>query len=289
MNSFQKWFIVLRAYSWPASIVPILLSGVYSYKNGWFSWFDFSLIFIAGLSLHLGANVLNTYYDYVNGVDKEDSDDIGIVKNLVSKETAFKVAFALLSISAIIGFFIVFKYSLYNFLYIAAFGFLLSIFYTANPVSLKYKALGEIVIFLCFGPLIVSGSVMIMAKKFIYDSIWLSIPSAFLIVNILLANNIRDDNSDSERGIKTIVDLFGVEISKKIYIALLFLSYFISFFILSFSKTSLILLPLLILMYDLFKLIKKGDYTLLVRKTAQFVLVFGIFFSIAILGLTEKP
>jgi len=283
MNSFQKWFIVLRAYSLPASIVPILISGVYSYKNNWFNWFDFSLLFIAGLSLHLGANVLNTYYDYINGVDKEDSDDIGIVKNFVSKESAFKVAISLLSFSALIGFFIVFKYSLYNFLYIAAFGFFLAIFYTAKPLSLKYKALGELVIFLCFGPLIVSGSVMIMAKRFIPESIWLSIPSAFLIVNILLSNNIRDDKTDSERGIKTIVDVLGVETSKRTYISLLFLSYFISLFILSFSKTSLMLLPSLILMYDLFRIVERGDYALLVRKTAQFVLAFGVLFSIAII------
>lgn len=283
MSSFKKWFIILRAYSWPASIVPIVISGVYSYKNGWFNWFDFMLIFTAGLSLHLGANVLNTYYDYKNNVDDENSDDIGIVKGLISPDTAFKTAAILLVLSALIGFFLVFKYSLWSFLIIAAIGFLLAVFYTANPLSLKYKALGEIVIFLCFGPLIVSGSVMIMAKSFVPYSLLLSLPSALLIVNILLANNIRDDKSDTEKGIKTIVDIFGIDISKKIYIMLLFTSYLIALFLLSFSKTSIILLPSLVLMYDLFKIVDKGDYVILVRKTAQFVLAFGLLFSFAII------
>ncbi len=282
MSNFQKWFIILRAYSWPASIVPLMISGVYSYKNGWFNALDFVLIFIAGLSLHLGANVLNTYYDYKNGVDDENSDDIGIVKGLVTPKTAFIVAWGLLIFSALIGFFLVFKYSLWSFLFIAGTGFLLAVIYTANPVSLKYKALGEIVIFLCFGPLIVSGAVMIMAKRFVPESIFLSIPSALLIVNILLANNIRDDKSDTEKGIKTIVDIFGINVSKKIYISLLFLSYLFSLFLLNFSKTSLLLLPSLVLMYDLFKITEKGDYVILVRKTAQFVLAFGVLFSIAI-------
>ncbi len=282
MNSFQRWFIILRAYSWPASIVPIIISGVYSYKNGWFNWFDFILIFIAGLAIHLGANVLNTYYDYKNGIDDENADDIGIVKGFIEPERAFKVGLFLIIFAILIGVFIVLKYSLWQLLPVAIIGIFLAVFYTANPISLKYKALGEVVIFLCFGPLIVSGSVMIMAKRFIAESIWLSIPSALLIVNILLANNMRDDLTDSKRGIKTIVDIFGIEASKKIYIFLIFFSYISALFIIGFSFSNIILLPSVIFIYDLMKLATKNEFTLLVRKTAQFVLIFGILFSIAI-------
>lgn len=282
MNSFKKWFIILRAYSWPASIVPISISGVYAYKNGWFNWFDFILIFIAGISIHLGANLINTYYDYKYKVDDENSDDIGIVKGLAKAETVFKIAILLITLSATIGIFFVLKYSLYSLLLIGIAGFFLAIFYTAGPFSFKYKAVGEFIIFLCFGPLIVSGTVLILAKRFILDSIYLSIPSALLIVDILLANNIRDDKDDSEKGIKTIVDVIGVEKSKMLYIFLLLSSYIISIMILRFSINSILLLPLLFPGFELIKLIEKKDYVLLVRKTAQVVLIFGILFSIAI-------
>ncbi|MEF3279884.1 MAG: prenyltransferase [Elusimicrobiota bacterium] len=283
MSTFKKWFIVLRAYSWPASIVPIIISGVYSYKNGWFNWFDFIFIFIAGLSIHLGANVLNTYYDYKNNIDDENSDDIGIVKKFISADTAFKLGYGLILIGVFIGMFLVFKYSLYSFLPIAIIGVLLAIFYTANPVSLKYRAFGELVIFLCFGPLIVSGSVMIMAKRFVLESVALSIPAALLIVDILLANNIRDDKSDSEKGIKTIVDILGINLSRYIYIFLLFLSYISALVFLNFSTSSLVLLLSILVVYEIFKLLKKQDYGSVVRKTAQLVLIFGILFSIAII------
>jgi 1,4-dihydroxy-2-naphthoate octaprenyltransferase len=123
MSLFKRWAIILRLYALPASVVPITISGVYSYKRGWFNWFDFFIILFAGIFLHLGANLLNTYYDYINGVDKEDSDDIAIVKGFISKENAFKLSILLLLIASVIGLFLVFKYSLYSFLYIAAFGF----------------------------------------------------------------------------------------------------------------------------------------------------------------------
>jgi 1,4-dihydroxy-2-naphthoate octaprenyltransferase len=282
ISLFRRWGIILRLYSLSASVVPILISGVYSYKCGWFNWFDFLMILFAGIFLHLGANLLNTYYDYINGVDKEDSDDIAIVKGFISKENAFKLSILLLLIASIMGLFIVFKYSLYSFLYIAALGFFLAIFYTAGPFSFKYRALGEIVIFLCFGPLIVSGSVMIMAKKFISESIILSIPSSFLIVNILLANNIRDDKSDTERGIKTIVDIIGVEKAKKLYILLLIISYIVSFFIVDFSLSLIVLLFSSFPAINLFKLLKENDYKNLVRKTAEFVGIFGVLFSVSL-------
>lgn len=282
MNGLKKWMIILRAYSWPASVVPIGISAVYSYKKGWFNWFDFFLIFTAGVSLHLGANLLNTYYDYVNKVDDENSDDIGIVRGLIEPGKAFFIAAVIILISTFIGLWIVFNYKLYPLLIISTIGFFLAIFYTANPLSLKYKALGELVIFLCFGPLIVSGSVMIFAKKFILESLWLSLPSAFLIVNILLANNIRDDKSDSEKGIKTIVDLIGVESSKKLYLLLLFFSYISAMAFLKFSMASFIILFSLLFSIGLIKLIEKQDFVMLVRQTAAFVLMFGILFSVAI-------
>lgn len=283
MNFFKKWCIILRAYSWPASIVPMVVSGVYSYKNGWFNWFDFSLIFVAGLSIHIAANLLNTYYDYKNGVDDESSDDIGIVKGLVSPSTAFSLSVFLFLLGAGIGLFIIFKYSLYNLLWICVTGFLLAVLYTANPFSLKYRALGEIVIFLCFGPLIVTGSVMIMAKKFILDSLYLSLPTALLIVNILLANNMRDDSSDSKKGIKTAVDVFGIKTAKNIYLFFLMLSFAIAFIFLNFSMASAVLILGLFFTYKLFKIVRVADYSTLVIETSKFVLIFGLLFSVAII------
>ncbi|MBP7796383.1 MAG: prenyltransferase [Elusimicrobiales bacterium] len=282
MSLFKRWCIVLRAYSWPASIVPMVISGVYSYKNGWFNWFDFCLVFFAGLSIHIGANLLNTYYDYRNGVDDESSDDIGIVKGLITPSNAFLLSLLLFSLGAVIGLFIIFKYSLYNLLWICVSGFLLAIIYTANPFSLKYRALGEIVIFLCFGPLIVTGSVMIMAKKFILDSLYLSLPTALLIVNILLANNMRDDSSDSQKGIKTAVDVFGIKAAKNIYLLFLLLSFVIAFFFLNFSMASAVLIIGLFSAYNLFKVLRVADYSALVRETSKFVLIFGFLFSVAI-------
>jgi len=283
MRTFDKWFVILRLYALPASIVPLMIAGVYSYKNGFFNFFAFALIFFAGIFIHLSGNLFNTYYDYINGIDDVNSDDIAITRGLIKARDVLKLSFLFMSLSAFIGIFLVLKYSLYNLFYIAIPGFFLTFFYTAKPIAFKYKAFGELVIFMCFGPLIVGGSVLILAKKFIPEAFLYSLPSAFLIVNILLANNIRDDEGDSKKGIKTIVDVFGLDFSKKLYISFIFLSYITAIMLINFSLSLLFLIPSFIPAFNLLKILKNGDFSILVRKTAQFVLLFGILFSLALM------
>lgn len=283
MNSFKKWFIILRAYSWPASIVPLSVASAYSYKHGWFNFHDFFVILISGFLIHISGNLFNTYYDFVNGVDREGADDIGIVRGLARPENVLRLAFVFMLAACIAGFYLIFKYSLFNLLFIAVPGVVFTYFYTANPLSLKYRALGELVIFLCFGPLIVMGSVMIFKKDFDMRSIIYSLPSAFLIVNLLLSNNIRDYSSDKSSGIKTIVDIIGIRTSKIFYLFLHAVSYLVAFFIIGLSYGNLAFFICLPLSIKIIMLIKQSKYTELNRESAKFILVFGIVFISLIL------
>ena len=280
MSAFEKWFVVLRAYSLPASVVPISIAGIYSYTNGWFRSVDFMLVFIAGVLIHLAGNLFNTYYDFINGVDKDGSDDIGLISELTKPQIVITLAWFFVVISSLIGLFFVLKYSLWMLLPIAVFGIFLTIFYTANPISLKYHAVGEVVIFLCFGPLIVSGSVMIFAKRFVWESVLYSLPVALLIVNILLANNIRDESLDRDAKIKTIVHLLGIKGSEMLYIALHIGSYLLSFYITGLNLVYLILLPFTV---QAINMLRSKQYITLTRHSAKIVLVYGMVFIAAIL------
>lgn len=280
MSELKRWFIILRAYSWPASVVPLSIAGVYAYVNGWFKAYDFLLVFIAGFLIHLSGNLFNTYYDFINNVDRDDADDIGLVKNMTDPKTVLTLAWVFLGFALVVGIYFLLRYSLWLLLPIALLGLLLTIFYTANPFHLKYHALGELVIFLCFGPLLVCGSVMIFAKQFVFDSLLYSLPTAFLIVNILLANNMRDEVSDKKAGIKTLVHIIGIKNSIILYLALHLLSYALSFFLTGFNLIYLLPLPLTLI---IFKLLKNKLYSHLTYHSARFVLVYGIVFIVAIL------
>ena len=85
----KKALIIFRAYSWPASVVPVILGSVVAYNAGSFSAADLVLTLLAALSVHSGANLANTYFDFKNGVDKpEFSDDRALVDGLIPPAAA---------------------------------------------------------------------------------------------------------------------------------------------------------------------------------------------------------
>lgn len=280
-NFITKWSIIFRAYSWPASITPMLIGIALAYKKGHFSFLDSFLTLIAGLFLHSAANLANTYFDFKNGVDKKGSDDIAIVEGFISPEKALSLSLSLFFISALIGILLVFKNKVFLLLPVSVLGFLLAWFYTAG-FAYKYKALGELGIFLCFGPLIVSGTVLIQTGKVELSDIIASIPTGLLIVGILFANNIRDTNSDMQSKIKTLPQILGEKKSLYFYYFLLFFSYFTAFLFLK-NIYFLIFIFSLPFALKLVKIANKKDFVNLVRQTAAFVGIFGVNFVLAIL------
>ena len=271
-------FIILRAYSWPASAVPVILGSVVAYNAGSFSSADFILTLLAALSVHSGANLANTYFDFKSGVDKPGlSDDRALVDGLISPAAALRLTAALFAAGAVIGIYLSVKHRLPLMLGLGAAGFLLAWFYTAGGISYKYKALGDLGIFLAFGPFIVTGTALIQTGRVLPDALWASVPVGLLITAILHANNMRDINSDLDSGIKTLAGLLGPERARTFYRALLFIPYA---FALSrglwpavFTAVSL---PFAL---KLDAMSAGQDSSRLVRETAKFVTVFGLLFS----------
>lgn len=275
--------IILRAYAWPASVVPVIAGSVMAARAGSFSWLDFALTMAAALSVHSGANLANTYYDFKNGVDRADSaDDRGLVDGMLAPRTALLLALGLLAAGAVIGVVLSVKNRLPMLIAAGAAGFFLAWFYTAGAVKFKYRALGDIVIFLAFGPLIVCGTELIQARRFSAEALLVSAPLGLLIAAIVHANNMRDISSDREAGVRTLAGLLGPERSKQLYRALLICAYALTLFCggiwpPAFAALSL---PLAI---KLDALASRDKFSGLVRETAKFVTVFGLLLSAGLL------
>jgi 1,4-dihydroxy-2-naphthoate octaprenyltransferase len=102
-------------------------------------------------------------------------------------------------------------------LYLSIFGLFSAIFYTATPLSLKYKALGDVQVFLNFGVGMTLGSYIVQTKVFDWVPAILSIPFGLLIIAILHSNNIRDVKFDGTFGVKTLPILVGEKYAKYFY------------------------------------------------------------------------
>jgi len=207
----KLWGIAVRAYAYPASIVPVLLGNVYAwYVTGRFHWGWFALSLVAGMLYHTGCNLLNDYYDYKHGVDREGTyGGSGVlVSRQMSPREILIGAYTCLAFGTLIGLYFVWLIG-WPILVIGAAGLLGAIFYTTTPLSAKYNALGEPLVFLMMGVGMVLGGYVVQTHSLAWAPIWLSLPVAFLVAAILQANDTRDIADDRESGITTAAIILG--------------------------------------------------------------------------------
>jgi len=221
------WIRALRLFSLPASAMPILVASAYVFslhRQGLAdpAWWLLPLVAVAGISYHLGANLISDYHDWKSGVDRPDT--YGSSRLLVNGELpppAFlRAGFALVGLGTILGF-VMIHFTSWTLLWFGLAGCFGGVFYT----RFKYAALGELVIFTLFGPLMVAGTVFALIGEVPRAAWYLALPLACLTTNILLANNTRDIAHDRRVPIRTMPILLGIRAAKAEYALLLGTAY----------------------------------------------------------------
>ena len=128
----------------------------------------------------------------------------------------------------------------------------LGYFYTARPLRLvARRGLGELAIFLAFGPLLTLGVGYAVfkgdfgASEHFMNCLLLGIPLGLLTTNILLINEFPDMKSDAKTGKNHLVVTFGKKASRWIYLIFLLLATGASFYIYQQMGNNLLLIPTL--------------------------------------------
>jgi len=209
----------LRAPFFTASVVPILLGAAVAWSNtGHFEFLAFFLTLIAGVCLHAGTNVANDYFDHKSGNDEINVEFIRpftggsrlIQKGLLSPRTVLTEAIVLFAIGGVVGiYFAVTKGP--AILVLGAVGAFCGFFYTAPPVNIAARGIGELVVGVNFGILMTLGSYYVQARQFSASAFLASLPVAILIADVLYINEFPDLAADKAVGKNHIVARLGKE------------------------------------------------------------------------------
>lgn len=228
MTRVKRWGLSLRAYSFPASVIPVLLAVALAVSRGAvIVWWTLPVYLVAAVLFHAGTNVLNDYYDYRFGVDGPDDTDPthtisqGIVSPrfmVVTGHLYFALGFILGTVLATLrgpGFWLA-----------GSVGALGGYLYTGRRISLKYRALGDATVFLLMGPALVWLGYWALTGDRGATAAFAAAPVAFLVTMILHGNNMRDIEADGRAGVDTIAGRLGFERSKVLFDLLIGGSYF---------------------------------------------------------------
>ncbi len=197
--------------------------------DGDFSWAYYLLTLVAGVFMHAATNLINDYYDVKSGVDfKGVSTGIyrphPLLEDKLTSRQVMTEAIVLYAVATGIGLYLAASRG-WPLLTIGMIGVFASITYTAPPFKYKYIALGELSVFLMWGPLMVLGSYFIQSQAFSSSAVFISIPFGILVALVLLANNIRDISHDRSKGIRTLPIIIGERNGLRLYSTLVMFAY----------------------------------------------------------------
>ncbi len=221
-HTLKEWFMVTRPWGYALSIMPAVLAVAYVFFENSITpmdvnWWYGILAVIASPVLQAGGNMMSDYYDYKNNVDREET--YGSSRMLVNKQFEPKEVYwfsiSCMVIGNLIGLFLLFNTS-FHLLWIGVAGLIGSYFY----FFMKYRALGDLNIFIIYGQLISLGTFLVMTNALSWKMLLVAAAPGLLIVNVLHANNTRDIKHDGVSKIKTTAMLLGVKGSIIYYSAL---------------------------------------------------------------------
>jgi 1,4-dihydroxy-2-naphthoate octaprenyltransferase len=229
MNLYRNWFLASRPWSFTMTAISVSVGSAMAAIDGPFSWPFFFLTLISAVLMHAATNLINDYYDVKSGVDTVQAKTAHyrphpLVEGLLPAEQVRLVAYLLYTMAAVIGLFLTLTRGLAVF-WIGVVGLLAGLTYTAPPFRYKYVALGEISVFLMWGPLMVEGAYFVQRQAFDLNALLVSMPFGVLVALVLLANNIRDIDHDRSRHIHTLATLLGHRKGLYAYMLLMVLAY----------------------------------------------------------------
>jgi len=230
MNKFLLWIRALRAPFFQAAAIPVIVGTSIAFYQGKFSsLFLFVLALIANVSLNAAVNLINDYFDRPSdNINPQPTPFSGgsqvIQQGLLPAKAFLKGAIIAYLISLVIGIYLVYR-SGPVLLYIILIGFILNYSYTAPPLFLDYHGLGELIVFLCLGPLSVLGAYYVQARILSWEAFLASLPVGLLVGGILYINEFPDYLPDKTAGKNHLIVLLGQEKASRGYIILLVLIY----------------------------------------------------------------
>jgi len=237
MKLIRFWLNNARYIALPQSVMPAILAVCMAVNSSDFSVLPALLAVVGVIFGHLGINLLDDYFDY-NVKDSSFRDQlthqgfrarIAKCDYLKSGETTVRNLFIASTIFCIIalgcGFFI-FLFRGMTIIYLAFVTALLGYSYSGGPLKFSYRGMGELLIGIMFGPLLMTGVYYASCGTFSWPVLFVSVPVGLLVANIVYTHAIMDYEPDVLVGKMTFAVLLG---KKKYMLYTTFMILFLSF------------------------------------------------------------
>ena len=274
-----KFLKALRPFSLVVAVVSCGLGILIAWNDGFQSPIFAFWIMLGGILAQAGINLINDIEDLP--LIPQDHAKHTVIKNMINRNTKAGIMCFLLASG--IAFYLISKQGFPLFLLILISG-LASLSYNIGPLNFKHRGLAMAQVFLLMGIFMVQGAYLAMSGQFSSNALLHSIPISLLISLLLLSNELRDWETDKNKGIQTLTVRIGYKNSVSLYWILILASYLFAalfFFYGQLNQLLWLLIPLPLL-FPIQRYLKAAKRVQLTPMTGRFFFLFGLAYMLAL-------
>ena len=217
MTSAAQWAQGARPRTLGAAVSPVLVGTAVASRHGDLVWWRALFCLLLAVALQVGVNYANDYSDGVRGVDTQRRGPVRLTASGLASPAAVKRA-ALLSfaVGGLLGIALAVAVDR-RLVLVGAAAILAAALYSGGPKPYASSGLGEVMVLVFFGFVATCGSAYVQLRRVPGLAVAAAVPVGLLACAILLVNNLRDVDSDTEVGKRTLAVRVGRARTRQIY------------------------------------------------------------------------
>jgi len=286
----KVWMLATRPRTLPAAVAPVTVGCALAAADRHFVWFPALAALAGALLLQIGVNLANDYFDFIKGIDTQER--LGPLRvtqsGLIAPQRVRTAMLSVFALTLVPGFYLV-AVGGWPLLAIGLASMVAALAYSGGPRPLASLGLGDLFVFIFFGPVAVGGTYYVQAHRISATALLAGVAVGLVVTAILVVNNLRDIDTDRKAGKRTLAVRLGTRGTKVEYVLLLAATYFVPIgFWMAKRSSPWILLPLVSLPLawrqarDVQHSAGGTELNRSLAATARLGFLFSLFFSLGI-------
>ena len=219
IDPVSRWLVLTRAAVLPMTLTAGLVAGLLAVGDEGFRPALLVLAVVGIVLAHMSNNLMNDLADSDVGSDTADYPRAlyaphPILSGMITRR-GLATAALLVNLLDLAIMLVLFTQRGWPIIAFAVGGFVLSFAYTAPPLRLKKRGLGELDVLVVWGPLMVGGTYYAAVGRLPWQIVLASIPYALLCTTVLMGKHIDKAPWDEPQGIKTLPVILGEQTSRR--------------------------------------------------------------------------
>ena len=223
---WRVWLLAARPPTLPAAVAPVLVGTAVATIDGPFSVGLFFQVLVAAILIQIGVNFANDLSDFRRGADTPErlGPPRAVAQGWLTERQMLGGAVVVFGGAIAIGISLTIAAG-WPILVAGAASCIAAVAYTGGPWPYGYHGLGDAICFAFFGVVAVMGSGYVQSGELTWELAAASIPVGCLVTAILVANNLRDIDTDRSAGKRTLAVVLGERATRLEYVLLVVIAF----------------------------------------------------------------